>query len=266
MKPNLFLIFILNIITLLNFRHSEANEETFLLIHGNTNTIVSQLGPQHDVRFSPCSSFKIVLSLMGYDAGVLIDETSPAWEYQTGYDDYLDSWKTTLTPATWMQYSCLWYSKMIALQLGEEKINHYLKAFNYGNQNLSAGLTPLGPKNPAWINSSLQISPREQVQFLHKIIVGNLPVSAEALRHTRAILFKETLGNGWNLFGKTGWSGADITQDGITLQHSWFVGWIEKEDDYYPFAYLIRAPQINLEARIPRVKTLISEICHLDEL
>lgn len=30
-------------------------------------------------RYSPCSTFKIALSLMGYDAGILQDQTHPTW-------------------------------------------------------------------------------------------------------------------------------------------------------------------------------------------
>ena len=74
---------------------------------------------------------------------------------------------------------------------------------------------------------------------------------------TRAILFKEELAEGWKLFGKTGWSGSDITKDGKSLEHSWFVGWIEKEGNFYPFAYLIRDKTINLDQRIPRVRQLL---------
>ena len=76
---------------------------------------------------------------------------------------------------------------------------------------------------------------------------------------TKAILFKEELPEGWKLFGKTGWSGSDIAKDGKTLEHGWFVGWIEKDCYFFPFAYLIRAQKINLDQRIPRVKQLLVE-------
>jgi beta-lactamase class D len=81
------------------------------------------------------------------------------------------------------------------------------------------------------------------------MIRAQLPISRRATQITRAILFKETLPEGWKLFGKTGWSGSDITKDGKTLEHSWFIGWIEKDHDFYPFAYLIRAGKINLDER-----------------
>ncbi|MCX6991181.1 MAG: penicillin-binding transpeptidase domain-containing protein, partial [Chlamydiae bacterium] len=108
-------------------------------------------------------------------------------------------------------------------------------------------------------NSSIKISTREQVELLKKLIQRTLPISPTAIQMTRAILFKEELGNGWKLYGKTGWSGSDITRDGKTLQFGWFIGWIEKEDRFFPFAYLIRNDKIQLDQRIPRVKELLQQ-------
>src|SRR5579863_9536913 len=99
-----------------------AKEETFLLINGKTNEVVLELGPHIDKRISPCSTFKITLSLMGYDAGILEDENNPTWEFRDGYDDWLAAWKTPQTPKSWMQHSCVWYSKILSLQLGLESI------------------------------------------------------------------------------------------------------------------------------------------------
>jgi len=44
-----------------------------------------ELGPHTNKRYSPCSKFKITLSLIGYDAGILKDEHHPIWEYRNGY-------------------------------------------------------------------------------------------------------------------------------------------------------------------------------------
>ena len=234
-------------------------EESFLLIDGNTNEVIMQCGPHVEERISPCSTFKIALSLMGYDAGILIDSTDPIWNFQEGYDDWLTAWRSPQTPKSWMQYSCVWYSKVLSLTLGLESIQRYLSAMEYGNMDMSGGLAQPGAAGPAWINSSLMISPREQVSFIQKIVTNTLPVSPSATKMTKTLLFKEELSNGWKLFGKTGWSGSDIAQDGITLEHGWFVGWCENGDRFFPFAYLIRARKISLDQRIPRVKQLIDE-------
>ena len=245
---------------LLTFQSAQIySEENFLLIDGITNDTILEMGPHTNERISPCSSFKITLSLMGYDAGILSDENTPIWDFQDGYDDWLPSWRAPLTPQLWMHYSCVWYSKVLSLKLGMEKMQSYLDAFAYGNQDMSGGLADPGQADPAWINSSIKISPKEQVDFIRKMVRRELPVSSLALQMTRAITFKEELPEGWKLFGKTGWSGSDITKDGKTLEHGWFVGWIEKEDNFFPFAYLIREPKINRDQRIPRVKQLLVE-------
>lgn len=234
-------------------------EENFLLINGKTDEVITKLGPNINKQMSPCSTFKIPLSLMGYDAGVLKDESNPTWDFQEGYDDWLVSWRTPQSPLSWMKHSCLWYSKILSIELGIEKIQNYLVSMKYGNRDASGGLADLGPLNPFWINSSIEISPKEQVGFIQKMVRAQLPISSTAIEMTKAILFKEELPEGWKLFGKTGWSGSDITKDGKTLEHSWFVGWIENDDSFYPFAYLIRDKKINLDQRIPRVKQLLVE-------
>ena len=234
-------------------------EETFLLIDGKTSEVVLEVGRGVNERMSPCSSFKIALSLMGYDAGILKDENIPIWDFQEGYDDLLEFWKAPQAPESWMKYSCVWYSKLLALQLGEETIQSYLTSMEYGNKDIAGGLGRPGPESVAWINSSLEISPKEQVYFIQKMIQGKLPVSTSAMAVTKVILFKEELAKGWKLFGKTGWSGSDVGGDGEGFEHSWFVGWIEKDQGFYPFAYLIREKKIRLEARIPRVKHLLLE-------
>ncbi len=234
-------------------------EENFLLINGMTDEVIAELGPNINKQMSPCSTFKIALSLMGYDAGVLKDETNPIWDFYEGYDDWLEFWRAPQSPLSWMKYSCIWYSKVLSIELGLAKIQNYLISIEYGNQDASVGLVDPGPLDPFWVNSSIKISPKEQVAFIQKMIRAELPLSSHAIQMTKAILFKEKLSAGWKLFGKTGWSGSSITQDGKTLEHSWFVGWIEKEDSFYPFAYLIRDKKINLDQRIPRVKQLLVE-------
>lgn len=251
---------------ILSSAHVFSVEENFLLIDGMTDKVVIELGSNINKRMSPCSTFKIPLSLMGYDASVLTDELNPTWDFQEGYDDWLVSWRSPQSPLSWMKYSCVLYSKVLSLKLGLGKIQNYLTSMEYGNQDASGGLADPGPLNPFWINSSIEISPKEQVNFLQKMIRAQIPISSRAIQMTRTILFKEELPEGWKLFGKTGWSGSDITKDGTTLEHSWFVGWIEKDQSFYPFAYLIRDKKINLEQRIPRVKQLLLEYRVITEI
>lgn len=236
-----------------------AAEENFLLIDGTTTAVVVEQGSLLHERLSPCSTFKMVLGIMGYDAGILKDGTTPTWNYCEGYDDFLEIWKTPQTPRAWMNHSCVWYSKILSLHLGVQQMQRYLDAFEYGNCDLAGGLTEPGPLDPAWINSSLKISPKEQVDFILRMLRGQLSVSNESIQQTKALVFKEQLAEGWRLFGKTGFSGTILGLDGQPQQFGWFVGWVEKDHRFLPFAYLIRDRKIDLDQRIPRVKQLLAE-------
>ncbi|MFA1687981.1 penicillin-binding transpeptidase domain-containing protein [Candidatus Rickettsia barbariae] len=77
-------------------------------------------------RYAPCSTFKIAISLMGYDDGFLIDETHPKLPVKEGYADYLEVWKQSQTPKDWMKNSCVWYSQIITKEVGMEKFRDYV--------------------------------------------------------------------------------------------------------------------------------------------
>lgn len=229
-------------------------EENFIVLNAKTDQVIEERGPHVNDRVTPCSTFKITLALMGFDSGVLVDENNPVWEFKEGYDDFLETWKAPQTPASWMKYSCIWYSRIIAETLGEESFQHYLDIFDYGNRDASGGLSAL-----CWVNSSLKISPREQALFIQKMVLGKLPVSQEALSKTKAILFQGITQDGSMLYGKTGWTGSRKDEAGNTYEIGWFVGWIEKGQDMFPFAYYIRDSKIELTQRIPRAKQLLHE-------
>ena len=251
---------VLTVLSLLVFHtFAVSAEENFLLIDGVTNEIVFELGPHIDERVTPACSFNIALSLMGFDAGILKDEETPVWDFQEGYDDFSESWKASQTPQSWMTRSCVWYSKIIGLQLGLETIQNYLALLEYGNQDMSAGMaTPGGPTNAAWISASLAISPREQVDFIQKMIHGKFSVSSNAIRMTKVLVLKEELPEGWKLYGKTG-LGITNRQGGPNLKVRWFVGWIENDHAFFPFAYQMREKEINVGLAVPRVKQLLVE-------
>jgi beta-lactamase class D len=235
---------------------SLASEENFILINGSTNEIVAEFGPHINERVTPACSFNIVLSLMGYDTGILKDEKTPVWDFQEGYDDFSEAWKDSQTPKSWMTRSCVWYSKILGLQLGLERIQRYLTLFEYGNQDMSAGLTMPGPMDPAWVGSSLEISPREQVDFIRKMIQGHLPVSKNAIQMTKLLIFKEELPQGWKLYGKTGLA---FRKDSLDVKVRWFVGWIESDHAFFPFAYQMQENEIDAGQTVPRVKELLSQ-------
>ena len=198
-----------------------------------------------DKRSPPQSTFKIAISLMGYDNKILIDETHPEVPFVKGYPDNLESWKHPQTPQSWLKNSCVWYSQYITKKLGMKTFKAYLKKFDYGNQDASGSKGKDG-LTYSWITSSLKISPREQILFLDKLLNSKLPITKEAHTLTRNVLYLEDLPNGWKLFGKTG-AGDLLKSDGTndkTRERGWFVGWIENKTEKIIFAQYVELKNI----------------------
>lgn len=194
------------------------------------NNQITQQGKGCDKRYAPCSTFKIVLSLIGYDSGILGDEVHPVWSFKEGYPALLDKWKQDQTPHSWIKNSCVWYSQVLTKKLGMKKFQSYVTTLNYGNMDLSGDKGKNNGLTNAWLSSSLEISSLEQIDFLEKLLKDKLSVSKHAHTMTKNILFVEDLKNGWKLYGKKG-CGVLLSPDRkrkLKIQHGWFIGWIEK--------------------------------------
>lgn len=189
-------------------------------------------------RMSPASTFKVAISLMGFDAGILKSPGEPELPFEPGYADWRPEWRQPTTPASWMRDSVVWYSQQITQRLGTGRFASYAAAFDYGNRDLSGDPGKDNGLTNAWLSSSLQISPREQVTFLRRLVSGELQVSAAAFRNTRTIMDYGTTPGGWQLFGKTG-SGSSRSAGGARKPFGWFVGWAERGGETVVYARLI---------------------------
>lgn len=193
-------------------------------------------------RVTPASTFKIAISLMGYDAGFLKDEHTPALPYREDYIDWAGGDARQVTdPARWIRDSVVWYSQQVTQALGKERFAAYARQFQFGNADVSGD-----PKHDgltlAWINSSLRISPLEQVSFLRKVVNRQLGVSGHAYDMTYAITKIGDSPPGWDVHGKTGSSG----KSGGGL--GWFVGWASRGPQTFVFARLIQDDEAQPEA------------------
>ncbi len=195
-----------------------------------------------DRRMSPASTFKIAISLMGFDSGILESPDKPVLPFKKGYADFLPQWRHSQTPASWMRDSVVWYSQQVTLRLGPEKFAHYVKAFDYGNQDVSGDPAQNNGLTHAWLSSSLQISPKEQAGFIRKLIHHDLPVSDKAVSETTAILDQGMKGD-WRVYGKTGSGGVKGADGKLTKPFGWFVGWATRGKDTVVFARLIQFDQ-----------------------
>jgi beta-lactamase class D len=91
----------------------------------------------------------------------------------------------------------------VARRIGEQRMKKYVDDFEYGNQDISGGLSSPALYECFWINSSIRISADEQVEFLKKLYLGKLPVSQRSQQTVREILILEKTPK-YTLSAKTG--------------------------------------------------------------
>ncbi|QGM47990.1 class D beta-lactamase [Methylocystis heyeri] len=244
---------------------AEARELCTVFADAETGKVFFKRGEHCDQRVTPASSFKIAISLMGFDSGFLKDEHSPRLPFKQGYPDWRPSWREATDPAKWMKESVVWFSQQITQALGPERFAKYVRDFGYGNEDASGDAGKDNGLTRAWLSSSLKISPLEQIAFLEKIVNRRLPVSASAYEMTGKITLIDAPPAGWELHGKTG-SGAPVLPGGAQDEahfYGWFVGWGIKGQRKIVFARLTQdekreAESSGLRARDGLLKELPS--------
>lgn len=174
-------------------------------------------------RFSPCSTFKIPNSLIAFETGIASDTTFSLKWNGTRYP--IAPWNQDQTIKTAFTESCVWFYQEVASRIGTETMNRFVQAMDYGNRDTSGGLTRF------WLESSLRISPNEQVEFLKKLCTGQLPFASSSVRLLKEIMVATQTAD-IRVYGKTGTAGDPIK--GATM--GWYVGFVEKAGNTYIFA------------------------------
>ena len=155
---------------------SDALAETNCFVAKEGDKVLQSEG-DCKTRHAPCSTFKIPLALIGFDSGILIDETHPEWPFKEGYIDTLEVWKQPHNPTTFMKNSCIWYSRIITEKLGAKSFKDYVSKLKYGNQDISGDKGKNNSLTHSWLSSSLKISGNEQIALIEKFLTDKLPVS-----------------------------------------------------------------------------------------
>lgn len=173
-------------------------------------------------RVSPDSTYKIYSALAALENGIITPESHLlAWD-GTRYP--FEAWNQDQTLYSAMAHSVNWYFAALDEKNGLSALQQDLNAIAYGNRNLSGGL------GHYWLESSLKISPVEQVELLTRFCQGELPFQPENIRTVKDSIFLSS-SKGASLYGKTGTG----TVDGKNI-NGWFIGFVESENDTFVFA------------------------------
>lgn len=109
-----------------------------------------------------------------------------------------------------------------------KKLQSYFHKLNYGNENLSGNIEHY------WMESSLKISPIEQVQLLSALEENKLGFKEENIRSVNNAIFIDEQKQA-QLYGKTGTG----TINGKEI-NGWFVGFVKKDGYSYYFSINIQ--------------------------
>lgn len=192
------------------------------VLYDLTNDQYSRYNPERCAeRILPASTFKIMNSLIALETGVIPDENYVIpWN---GTNHEIASWNQDHTLKSAFQNSVVWYYQEIARRIGDEKIQRYIDAVGYGNQDISGNLDSF------WLDGALRISADEQVEFLKRLYENDLPFSQHSMEIVKDMMILES-SDGYKLSGKTG-SGF------INSQYvGWFVGYQETNGQVLIFA------------------------------
>ncbi len=220
----------ISLIATIFFSFAAKAETVDCFIIKEDKEFLTKQGKNCDVRYSPASTFKIPLAVIGYDSAILKDENHPIWQSPKSLTFLKDYWSGEKTPSNWMRFSIVWYSQTLTKTLGIKKFQSYIDKLDYGNRDLSGNIGLNDGLTESWLSSSLLISSNEQISFIEKLAKGELPVTKSSQEKTKNILrfFDESmLSNGWVVYGKTG---TDVDRN-TAERRGYFVGFATKNDE-----------------------------------
>lgn len=186
------------------------------------------------IRFPPASTSKIPHTLIALETGFADPDTHFEWD---GRMREFDVWNQDQTMTSAFRVSAVWVYQRMTATLGGETMAAWLDRFDYGNETIGgeADLTQY------WLDGPLEISAREQVDFLERLALDRLPVSADTMAQARGIMQVATGEDDrgpWTLYAKTGWRFRDAA-----LDTGWYVGWVERPGETWAFALNMDMPE-----------------------
>lgn len=199
-----------------------AGNDTVVYLEDLQNGRVYAVQPQRiKDRHPPFSSFKIPNLLIALETGALDGLDSPIPyhpEQRPAFEFWPADWAQDQTLRTAFRRSAAWAFQDLALLVGDEAYQGYLSHFSYGNE--------VGKGDEFWLDRSLQVSPKEQVDFLRKLLTNQLEVAPLHLELLREVAQAKSV-EGFTLYGKTG-AGPLKANDFSGPFQGWYVGWLER--------------------------------------
>ena len=195
-------------------------EGSILIYDLREDTFTGYNAERFETAYVPASTYKIFNSLVALETGVLADENEVIpWD---GKERAWDMWNQDHTLRSALKYSAVWFYQEVARRVGEERMQHYVDAAGYGNQDISGGIDMF------WLGGGLRITSAQQIDILRRLYHDELSFSQRTMDIVKDIIVLEETED--SVFrGKTGWHD----------QTGWLVGYLEQNENVYFFATTI---------------------------
>ncbi len=145
-------------------------------------------------RRSPCSTFKIISSLIALENGILVPEDSTrTWSGEVFWNE---DWNKDIDFSEAFRTSCVWYYRQVADDIGKDLMQASLDHLQYGSCDISdwEGRLNTNNQNRAltgfWIESSLTISPIEQVEVMERIFGEHSSYSVRSQTELKQVMLE----------------------------------------------------------------------------
>ncbi len=170
----------------------------------------------------PASTFKIPNSIIALETGVVEhDSTIFRWNRE---ERAMSIWEQDLVFSDAFHFSCVPCYQEVAREIGAERMLSYLDKLNYGDIKVDSSSIDI-----FWLMGESKINQLEQIDFLKRFYLSELPVSHRTTMLMRELMVLEKTEE-YIISGKTGWSIRNGNNNG------WFVGYIELPEKTYFFA------------------------------
>jgi bla regulator protein BlaR1 len=171
----------------------------------------------------------------------------------------VSAWEHDADMKTAFRHSIVWWFQRLAAQVGQDRYAERLKAFGYGDADVS------GPATAFWLGPTqggkLSISPREQAAFLHHLYHGELPVKPESVAAVEGFMHDDDSPAGTDVGGKTGTCASSA--DG-RRQVGWWIGHLKTGSRDQVFAAMMEGEAAPPGAEIEqRLRLVFSDVGYL---
>jgi len=217
-----------------------------LFDNGQGHFTVYNLPRFSDSTYLPASTFKIVNSLIGLEAGV-VQDTNTVFKWDSVPRSRPECNKD-LTMWSAFRESCVpWYQEL-ARRIGKPAMQHWLDTLGYARRKDTFHIQ--NNIDTFWLDNSAKVTADEQLGLVKKLYFDQLPFQKRSQRMLRDMMLWENNAN-YKLSYKTGWG---YTEKDHSL--GWIIGWIEENNHPYFFVLQVETPDKNADIRAIRLNIL----------